>query len=372
MKAVRCFTLIFLAYACTSLYAWAQDDCELTISEANTEFQAGHFYNIPAILDKCRGSFTADQSQRAHLLLTQTYLLLDDPIGARNSYLEVLRANPEFIADISIHPADVVYLSKSFTATPIFAWSVRAGSNVSMPRIIHDLSAFGESRVVEDYQIRAGYQVAAGGDFYLNKNYGIRAELGYSFNSYKHQSKGFFSSDTKTFIENMGWLSLPVSVMYTDHLGRYRPYGYAGYAFSYLLRDKAQIESIRVTDSEGGSKEDKKSPDIDFLEKRNRVNTSVIIGGGIKAKYGLQFFFVDVRYAFGLKNLTRIDNIYANNEDDGTSPEYLESSTPATLYGHVDDLFRLDNLSISVGLIQPLYNPREIKRNRINRFLNRR
>ena len=92
----------------------------------------------------------------------------------------------------------------------------------------------------------------------------------------------------------------------------------------------------------------------------------------MKAKYGLQFLFIDVRYSFGLKNITRIDNIYANNGENGTSPEYLESSTPATLYGHVDDIFRLDHLSISVGLIQPLYKPREIKRNAINRILNRR
>lgn len=372
MYIVRGLILVCIACVGVVLSAFAQDDCELTITEANNEFQAGHFYNIPSILDKCRDSFTADQSQRAHLLLTQTYLLLDDPIGARNSYLEVLRANPEFVADIDIHPAEVVYLSKSFTARPIFAWSVKMGTNLSMPRVIHNLSAFGESRVMEDYELRPGYQVSAGGDFYLNRNIGIRAELGYSFNSYRHQSRGFFLSDTKTFTENMGWFNLPVSVMYTHDVGKYRPYGYGGYALGYLLRDKAQIESVRVTGSEGGSKEDKKSPDIDFLEKRNRLNGSVIIGAGVKAKYGLQFFFVDVRYAIGLKNLTRIDNIYANNSEGTTTPAYQESANPATLYGHVDDLFRLDNIFISVGLIQPLYNPREIKRTRINRLLNRR
>lgn len=363
-KTIRLFLIAVFA-TFSSVVCMAQDDCEQTIAEANAEFQAGHFYNIPSILDKCLKEFTTEQSLRANLLLTQTYLLLDDPIGAKNSYLEVLKANPEFVADVNIHPADVVYLSKSFTATPIFAWFGKIGTNVTPVRQIHEVNAYGEQNAHEKYSLKVGYQVMGGGDFYLSKNFAFRGELGYSFQSYRLTSNGFFEKDNKTFTENMGWLSLPVSFMYTEDLGKYRPYGYVGYGLSFLVRDKAQIEAVRVSNNEDGAKEDKQSPDIDFIQKRNRFNTSIVFGGGVKAKFGLQFLFVDLRYSVGLKNIVKTNNLYGDNEADPTSGSFLNSSAPVTLYGHVDDLFRLDNLSISVGFIQPLYQPRQLKRVRL-------
>ncbi|MDQ2658706.1 MAG: hypothetical protein M3Y60_14885, partial [Bacteroidota bacterium] len=63
-------------------------DCEQTIAYATEEFNAGHFHSVPSILNDCLSKLNRDQRQRAHLLLTQTYLLLDDPIGAQRSYLE--------------------------------------------------------------------------------------------------------------------------------------------------------------------------------------------------------------------------------------------------------------------------------------------
>src|SRR5688500_7756209 len=94
-------------------------DNEQTIARATEEFNAGHFYSVPSILvNDSLNNFSREQKQRAFLLLTQTYLLLDDPFGTKNSFLEVLSANPEFIADEKLHAIDIVYLSKRFTATP--------------------------------------------------------------------------------------------------------------------------------------------------------------------------------------------------------------------------------------------------------------
>ena len=95
-----------------------QQDCEAVLAEATDEFNAGHFYSIPSILDNCLTKFTSEQRLRAHLLLVQTYLLLDNPIGAKTSYLEVLKENPEFVPNLEALPIDVVYLSKQFTTDP--------------------------------------------------------------------------------------------------------------------------------------------------------------------------------------------------------------------------------------------------------------
>src|ERR1044071_8875323 len=102
-------TFLFFTLSVQGVFAQS-DDCELTLSRAVDEYNAGHFYTIPSVLEPCLNQFTTEQRQRAYLLLTQTYLLMDDPIGAKQSYLSVLRANPEFVPDTAVHTIDVIYL----------------------------------------------------------------------------------------------------------------------------------------------------------------------------------------------------------------------------------------------------------------------
>jgi hypothetical protein len=362
--------LTFLLITIITLPVFSQDeDCELTLTRATDEFNGGHFYAIPAMLSNCLPKFTREQRQRANLLLTQTYLLLDDPIGAKRSYLEILTANPEFVTDEKIHPIDVVYLSKKFTSAPIFSWFVKAGSNVSPIRVIRDLSAFSSSTgaIKEKYVLKPGYQAAIGGDFNMTENIGIRAELNYMLTAYAHKTLNYFENDTKVMNDRQSWLNVPVTVTYSDHVGKYRPYGYIGYAAQYMLNDVANITIVKVDETE--NKDDSKSPDIKLKYRRNNFNQSIVIGGGVKYKFGLDFLFVDVRYSFGLKNVVKAQNLYANYGESVTSPKFVSSQDPVTLYGHVDDYFRMDNLSISVGFLRPLYKPRELKRARTRSIL---
>src|SRR5687767_3189962 len=104
MRRIKNTLAILLIFIVCAQVAAQDEDCELTLTRATDEFNAGHFYGIPSILSNCLSKFTKEQRQRANLLLTQTYLLLDDPIGAKRSYLEVLHANPEFVTDEKIHP----------------------------------------------------------------------------------------------------------------------------------------------------------------------------------------------------------------------------------------------------------------------------
>src|SRR3954465_14724663 len=102
MHSVRNKLAITFLLLCTQI-AWAQkDDCEQTLTNALEEFNAGHFYGLSAKLKPfIDNGFTLEQKQRAYLLLTQTYLLIDDPIAAEDSYLKLLKANPEFATDES-------------------------------------------------------------------------------------------------------------------------------------------------------------------------------------------------------------------------------------------------------------------------------
>lgn len=352
-------------------------DCEQTLALATEEFNAGHFYNVPSVLNECLTSFNRNQRQRAHLLLTQTYLLLDDPIGAQRSYLEVLWANPEFVPDAELHAIDVVYLSRRFTATPKFSWFLSAGSNVSPVRVIHRIDIAPDGN--KAYSLRPGYSAGVGGEYSYDEHISVRLEANFMHTSYRSTVSERFMRDQKTFIDRQTWINLPAYLCYSDDKGTYRPYGFVGYAVSALLADKGSVILTNVKQIEGqatdtgeGEAETEKievtSPDFDLLHARNRLNHSMIFGGGIKYKLGLDFVFAELRYSAGLKNIPN-EYLYANSELNTTSPEYVDSGTPAAAFGHVDDLFRLDNLAITVGFIRPLYKPRELKRARTKGIL---
>jgi hypothetical protein len=368
----RCLSLFMILFCATRIMAQS-DDCEVTINRALDEFNSGHFYTIPSVLDPCLHQFTKEQSQRAYLLLTQTYLLLDDPISAKQSYLSLLKANPEFQTDTALHAIDVVYLSRKFTATPVFSWLGKMGSNISMPRVIYDRNAFGESAVRERYRLTAGFQAGIGGDYNVTDKVQIRAEAVYNLTTYKHESVNYFEQDTKELTDRQNWLTVPLTVIYGDNKGKYRPYGYLGYSFQYLFRDKANVILSNnrpvLTGGEPGSdgkREDtqEESPTFDFLHRRNKVNHAILIGGGTKIKIGLDFIFIDIRYSLGLKNITSDAGMYSADSGDAISNSFVASQEIPMRFAHVDDFFRLDDLQISFGFIRPLYKPRELKQTR--------
>jgi hypothetical protein len=341
-------------------YCQAQNECELTLTRATDEFNAGHLYGIPAILNECLSKNQNEEwRQRAYLLLAETYLLLEDPIGAENAYLEVLRANPEFETDPQRDPIDLVYLSKKFTATPIFAFFGMLGPNTSLIRVIHDVRVGGEAQTRQSYKLRAGWQVGGGVEYNYNSNISVSAGFNYAFTGFEHVTTHLFGAnkDIVEFLDRQTWATVPLGIKFSDDQGKIRPYAYAGYSLNILLRDRGVLTVInrdsRLTTAEGENQElsssENETPNFNLGDHRQRLNGSFLLGGGIKYKYKLNYLFVDMRYSLGTKNLTNIENRF-NNYSEGLP------------YPYVDDDFRMDNLAISVGYIHPLYKPRKLKK----------
>ena len=374
----RLYRIIFLVALWIPQQGRAQAiDCEQTIALATAEFDAGHFYSVASILNECLNNFNRDQRQRAFLLLTQTYLLLDDPIGAQRSYLEVLAANPEFVPDDQLHSIDVVYLSKRFTATPKFSWFVGGGSNVSPARVIRDIDLReGLQEEAETYHLRPGYHFGGGGEYSYSDNIKFRLEVNYMHTAYRSVATGEFANeqgmigDRRAIIDRQSWVNAPFYVCYSDNVGTYRPYAYAGFSVSRLFNDRASIaiENVKSSASTDESIQEAtipaESPDMDFTDRRNEFNQSLIFGGGVKYKVGLDFVFAELRYGAGLKNIVNTETRLADPRHDPVSAEMVESLRPATQYRHTDDYLRLDNISITIGFLRPLYKPREVKRAR--------
>ncbi len=349
--------ILVLSY---SLSASAQSnvtECEQTLARATNEFNAGHFYGLPSILKSClEGSFTNEQKVRAYLLLTQAYLIIDDPIAAEDSYLKLLRANPEYIATPEKDPIDVVYLSQKFTTTPIFTPHLRIGTNTSFVRTIYDNNTESDNAIVDTKQVRAfGIQFGGGIDWNINDNISLCADGLFSTRSFKSNKSGIAVNDNQSVLEKQRWFDIPIYLKYGDSQGKVRPYGYVGYATNLLIRS---IVSLSYTNLDASSNSVITDPaDEKITYKRNRLSQSLVFGGGVRYKVGKDFIFADLRYMAGLSNLTKEEtNYYADGSFDLTKD--------ATQTRWVGDYFRLDNLAISVGFVKPLYDPRKIKRAR--------
>ncbi|MEO8472160.1 MAG: hypothetical protein ABI477_08200 [Chryseolinea sp.] len=372
MLAARIILILFLLIG-IAIRGVCQDECELILTQATDEFNAGHLYGIPAMLKECLDkNQNREWRQRANLLLSETYLLLEDPLGAEQSYLNVLRANPEFITDETRDPIDLVYLSRKFTATPIFAFHAFVGPNASPVRVIHDVRIGGEAFTTEKYRMRIGGQVGVGMDFNYNDNLSASVDAGVQLTSFKHTTNSLFGEgkDILDFVDHQTWVNVPFSLKYSESEGKIRKYVYTGYSFNFLLADRADVDvknrdSNNDTDQNSGAGSqsaneltsfDKSISNISMKQNRSGANGAFFLGGGLKYKVKLDFFYIDLRYSLGLRNIVNVRNRF-------------DSVVDGLPFPYVDDDFRMDNLAISIGYIHPLYKPRKLKKARTKSVL---
>lgn len=367
MKTAIHISLILSSMLFISHVVKAQDKCEEVLTQASEAFATGHFHQIPTMLKDCLDKGQKKEwRQRAYLLLAQTYLLLEDPTGAENSYLEVLRANPEYTTDPARDPIDLVYLSSKFTASPIFSLYVLGGTNISFASIIKDNEA-AAGQVNESYGILPGFQVGGGVDWNYMDNWVVSLGGQYLNTAYKFE-KTIFEKDEMKLTERLSWLRIPVSVRYQIIKNKIRPYVYVGASADLILGSRAIItySDQNYDEAQGGLTADQQeSPVIKFKPKRNSFNWSAFIGAGVRYKIGLNYVFADIRYSKGMTNIVDTKNyLFDYTLPDRTSGEFESSGEPVTRWTHVDDFFRVNNLLLSVGYVHPLYKPRKLNKAR--------
>ncbi|MEP2771798.1 MAG: porin family protein [Fulvivirga sp.] len=335
----------------TGSWLHAQElSCNEVLVKARESFDAGHLYGIPSTLKPCiDNGFDKSQKIQAYYLLARTYLLIDDPISAEDSYLKLLKLDPEYKINEDIDPVDIVYLSNKFTTTPIFVLFAKAGFNFSTANPIQNSGTDNTSTSNEIYKSELGFQVGAGGELNISDNLSLGLELDFIRNSYSYTNT-FFNNDRQSFEENLTVLSVPVYLKYRTRVNKFMPFIYVGIANDLILTSNASVELIdRVGASnsvEDVAEFSVTGPDVNMGEMRKAYNTSVLAGIGSNYRVGYNYFFIDIRYTLGLSNFVDQDNQYSNEE-------------LLYKYAYVDDYKKLNHLSISFGIVKPLYKPRK-------------
>jgi hypothetical protein len=343
--------LFFFLTTATLLQAQNSNDCEQTLNQAAQEFTAGHFYGLPALLKPCLDNFSNEQRVRAYMLLAQAYLVIDDPIAAEDSYLKLLRAEPEYIATPEKDPIDIVYLSKKFTTRPIFTPRFKTGANTTFDRVIQAVST-DPMAIKTNHKMGVGLQIGGGLDWNVTDHWSVSFDVLYGTKSFQTTKTGISTFDTQSITESQSWVDIPLYLKYSREIGRVIPYGYLGLSTNILLSASA---TANFTNSyESGNSLPPVEGNYPLSYKRNALNKSIVLGIGAAFKVKRNFISIDLRYMGGLTNLTKAStNYYENGSTD--------IATSITTYRSVSDFFRIDNISLSFGYSRPIYNPRRIK-----------
>lgn len=363
-------TFILAMPSCLLLAQDSRSECLEVVSNAENEFSVGRFYGIPSLLKDCldKNSFSNEQLVRVYLLLTQVYLLIDDPISAEDSYLKLLKADPEYVSSADKDPIDVVFLSQKFTSTPIFTPHVKGGLIEAGATIIRDRNLFGNSSTVRRTQSnKLGWTIGSGIEWNINDNWGLGGELFFSHKQMGTTYSGIFVDDQLSTIEKQYWLDVPIYVRYTDSKGRIRPYAYAGHAVNFLVNANVEVSYIDFTPTEvidAPIQVPAEGPDLPMTFNRKLVNRSLVIGGGVKIKSGKDFFTLDLRYGRGMTNVSKGSFYNSDNAGDGNLFEAI------TRYAMISNDFRVNDLTFTIGYVRPLYDPRKVKKTR-NKALSR-
>ncbi len=370
-RVLRCtFLCIFLFIGRN---AWTQD-CTGNLDQAKAWFQEGKLYVIPVILEEClTGGFTKEQRVEAYELLSLTYLYIDEPEKADDSYLKLLKSDPVWAPDTSTE-VEIDFLSKKFKTTPIFTiYPMKIGGNVSFVKVIHANGTGNTSDSRQNYKTLAGGQIGGGVDWNISNQLSLAGEFWFAIKDYRLnnnyfridslEASGFPTGDSLTIDYNYTGFELPVYLRYTYKIYNWYPFVYGGYSISYFFNSTAKPSYFDINGTDDGIENNRVvNPDIgrtlDINSIRSSFNHSLLMGAGVKYRLGLKFISFEVRYAWGLNNVLKTNNQF----DFGAGGEQHDIRELTFRYGQVDDDFRLDNLYFNLAYVYPLYKPRRIEK----------
>ncbi|TRX48140.1 PorT family protein [Fulvivirga sp. M361] len=324
-----------------------------TLNTARQNFTEGHLYGIPALLKPCLDNgFNKTEKIQAYWLLARTYLFIDDPISAEDSYLKLLKLDPEYTVDPENDPVEMIYLSQKFKTTPVFVLFGKIGINASKASPFQNFGVDNTSASNEAYSYKFGFHIGVGTEWNMSNHFSLGVEFDLVSRKYAY-SNTLFEFDEQTFEEVQRTINIPVFVKYRTTWGKMYPFVYLGINPNRLLEASADVNLIdkATSDDESLLEFPVTGPREDLLDQRKKITASLIAGIGINYRFGYNYIFVDLRYEYGMTNMIDINNQYGND-------------VLLYRYAIVDDDKRLNSFALSFGYVKPLYKPRKISEKR--------
>jgi len=316
-------------------------NCSQTLRLATSTYEQGRLHELPGLLDGCiKSGFNQEQKVQAYKLLTLAYIYLEEPEKADASMLLLLETNTEFQINEAIDPAEFIALYKTFRTTPVYRIGGKGGATIAQPNVASsDNANDGSSNYKYKFGLSVGFSAEIPVRILKAKNLTLNPELYFQITSFNYTNHDTIHTAFGPRTQN--WISLPISLQYKFGQSKINPYVALGVETSYLVSSKSTGQST-IKKNAGGEQKS-----FDVTSALNRLNFFGIASVGAKYKIGRGMVVAELRYHYGLRNITRVDGTYAN--------PYLTWD-----YHTADAIYKLNYMSLTMGYLINIYNPKKL------------
>lgn len=336
---------LLLFMVCNSAATYGQTACALTLRTARATYDDGRLQEIPELLSPClKSGFTQQESVEAYKLLVLSYIYLEEPSKANDAMLSLLRTDPYFEINASADAAEFIALYRTFRTWPVYRVGAKAGVNGTMPHVTSYVNAVEGAKV--SYTPVINFMSGLAFEIPLTEKLTLNPELYFQIRSFYYDSDLDLSGDLENSSEgkeSQTSLTLPVSLQYQIAKTKLNPYVSLGLSVDYLLKSNITISRLRVN---ANSIQERT---FDVTESRNRININAIASAGIKTRLGGGFVVAELRLVYGLSGINETSSAF-------TMDDYLLFDN-----GYADNSMNLNSLSLSVGYIYNVFNPKKLK-----------
>ncbi len=337
MRYLKPLLLILILLPAIDAFA-QEEDCAVKLREAQQLYDAGRIEAVPEMLQSCiEKGFTQEERLSAFKLIILCQIYNDDPDKAHEGMLSFLKRYPEYELSTT-DPDEFRFIFEQYRTRPMFDLGAFAGVNRTHGLISQPFSPFNLNKEKPKYTADGfAFQVGALFNFYASSKIQISIEPMYAQSNFQleYENSPLEGFGVLDHFERQSYLYIPLSGTYEFNMEKIRPYIRLGGQVGILFDNKTSSTEGIYT-----------GPDEDNLNSRNQLNYWVFGGGGIKYKLNKAYFFLDLRYNFGL-------NKYLNSADNRFTQE-----NHTWVYMYQDSEFRLNSFLISFGYAFSFYNPK--------------
>ncbi len=318
--------------------------CAQTLRLAQSVYDQGRLQELNGILQSClQNGFTKQEKVEAYKLLTLAYIYQEEPEKADESMLSLLRTDPYFEINETSDPAEFIALYRTFRTHPIYRAGMKLGVNLSSPHITERVIAVEGASI--SYSSKINFQFGVAFEIPLTNRIVLAPELNLQLKSFYYDLDKDLGGDLENTTEGpekQTWLSLPVLIQYSlipD--SKFNPFVAVGGSVDYLTSSSISLNRVAVNAAA--------SPQRSFDIDRNSLNVGVLVSAGGKYKIGGGLLLAELRFAYGLLEVSDRDRAFNNN-------------TLLFDYSYADSVFKVNTLSLTMGYIFNVFNPKKLNR----------
>lgn len=177
--------------------------------------------------------------------------------------------------------------------------------------VLSSSANYSETTAGQAIKNRTGFLGSLLLEYRINNGFAVQPEVSWVQRGWKNStvfSIPFLGSNETIYQENINYVEIPVMLKGGFGVGPVRLDVLAGPSFAWAVSGQRKITN-KFTNSNNQTTEDSATEDLDFDQDFEKADFGVQGGAVVSVKMGVGQLFIDGRYLYGLKDLSKGDDV---------------------------------------------------------------